>query len=288
MNVVMVVLSLLGWLTIESPYGQAVAAFQRGQYQEVLALLDRLPGRAAPRPAVLNLRAVTLAELHRFDEALAASQEATRLEPGNPNYISNIGLIYLAQNNSREAEKIFRAAIGRFPQSSRLYEGWGESLLAMNHFEDSEAALQKAVDLDPASADAQVGLAKLLYAIGKEEQFGAAASKAIQLNPQSPAACYYYGKYLIEDQQHFAQGAEYVRRSITLSPNFVEGLVEWGVVLSHERRWDEAADAYEKALANEPNNLRVCYLLYRACLKSGRARRAAWALQKYRMLSKPP
>jgi tetratricopeptide (TPR) repeat protein len=286
MSVAALALCVLLWLPTQGPYERAVRAFQQGHFEEVLSLLDSLPEQEAHRPAASNLRAVALMKLRRFDEALAAGQEATRLDPGNPNYIYNVGLIYLAKNDFQGAQDVFRLAIQRFPQSSRLYEGWGETLFSMNRFKEAEAKLRKAVELDPASADAEVGLAKLFYALGEHQQFGAAASKAIQLNPQNPRACYYYGKHLIEDQRQFAEGAEYIRKSVTLSPDFVQGLIEWGEILSRAKRWDEAADTYERALGIEPTNIQICYLLYTACRNSGRVEKAEWALKKYQTLAK--
>jgi tetratricopeptide (TPR) repeat protein len=276
-------------LVLSSPgqgsYDLALEAFQQAQFAKVLSVLDSLPETEARRPAVFNLRAVALMKLHRFDEAIAASQEATRLDPGNPNYAYNVGLMYRAKGDLQETEKYFRESLQRFPQSSLLHEGWGETLLAMKRFKEAEAVLREATELDPASADAAVGLAKLFYALGDHAQFGAAATTAIRLNPRKSLACYYYGKHLIEDQKQLEQGAEYIEKSILLAPDFVQGLIEWGELLSHSGRWDEAADTYEKALGFEPGNVQACYLLYRACRKSGRAARARWAFQKYQALS---
>ena len=278
-------ISLL-FLSGQASYELALKAFQEAQFEKVLSVLDNLPEAEAHRPAAFNLRAVALMKLHRFDEAIAASREAARLHPGNPNYAYNVGLMYLAKGDLRAAEDNYRQALQRFPRSSVLYEGWGETLFAMKRFKEAEAELQKAVELDPASADAEVGLAKLFYALGDHEQFGVAATKAIQLNPQKSLACYYYGKHLIEDRKQSAQGAEYIRKSIMLAPDFVQGLIEWGEILSRSGRWDEAAETYEKASGFEPDNAQVCYLLYRACRKSGKAEKAERALQKYQALSK--
>jgi protein O-GlcNAc transferase len=278
-------LSLL-FLSGQASYELALKAFQQAQFESVLSVLNNLPEAEAHRPAAFNLRAVALMKLHRLNEAIAASREAARLDPDNPNYAYNVGLMYLAKGDLPGAEDNFRQALQRFPQSSLLYEGWGETLFAMKRFMEAEAKLHKAVELDPASADAEVGLAKLFYALGDHEQFGAAATRAIQLNPQKSLACYYYGKHLIEDQKQFAQGAEYIRKSIMLAPEFVQGLIEWGEILSRSGHWDEAAETYERALGFEPDNAQVCYLLYRACRKSGKAEKAERALQKYQALPK--
>ena len=52
-------------------------------------MLDKLPSAEAHRPAAFNLRALAMAELSRYDEALAAVGRAPELDPANPNYAYN-------------------------------------------------------------------------------------------------------------------------------------------------------------------------------------------------------
>jgi tetratricopeptide (TPR) repeat protein len=288
MNVGVLTLFLLLLPPGQGSYDIAVKAFQQAQFETVLSVLASLPAAEAHRPAVFNLRAVTLMKLHRFDEAITASEQAASLDPGNANYAYNVGLMYLEKGDLHGAENNFHRSLQRFPRSSKLHLGWGETLFSMKRFKEAEDEFRKAVELDPSSADAEIGIAKLCYAIGDHERFGAAATNAIHLDPQNSLACYYYGKHLIEDQKDLTHGAECIRRSIALAPDFVQGLIEWGEILSRAGRWDEAAETYEKALDFDRDNVQVCYLLYKACRKSGRAEKAEWALRKYQAMSKNP
>src|SRR5688500_1469639 len=88
----------------EDAYQRAVAAFQQGHFEEVLSSLAALPAQEAERPAPYNLKALALMELRRYDEALLASERAQRLDPDNPNYIYNAGIVYLAKHDFPGAE----------------------------------------------------------------------------------------------------------------------------------------------------------------------------------------
>ena len=265
----------------EDAYQRAVAAFQQGHFEEVLSLLATLPLEEAERPAAYNLKAVALMELRRYDEALLASKRAQRLDSDNVNYIYNAGIIYLAKRDFPGAENTFRLGIERFPQSSRLYEGWGEALFAVRRFQEAAVKFQKAAELDPNSASAYVALAKLFSTLGDADRSGAAALRAIQLAPESHLACYYYGKYLLESKGQPSAGRDYILKSITLSPHFVEGLIMWGAILSGEGRWEEAVKAYDQALASDPADSRVYYRLFTTYRKLGRLDKSEWALEQY-------
>jgi tetratricopeptide (TPR) repeat protein len=264
-------------------YTQAVQAFQAGRYQDTLTYLSSFEPTAAELPASYNLKSLALMELHRWDEALAASAEARRLEPANVNYVFNAGMIYLAKKDFHGAEDLFRSAIRRFPNASRLYEGWGEALFAVRRFKEAEVEFSKAAELDPESASAQVALAKVYYTTDRNKLDGPAA-KAVHLAPDNYLACYFYGRHLIEDHNDLAEGRKYLAKAVALAPNFTDGLIAWGDLLSNEHNWPGAAEAYEKALASDPADARVYYKLFSLYRKQGNREKAEWALTKYKEL----
>src|SRR5450631_2950859 len=128
-------------------YQRAQAAFEEGRFADAIALLADLPREESLRPAPYNLRALALSELGRYDEALAANQQARELDPANSNYVYNEGLIYVAKSDFGRAESVFRTALVQFPQSAKLFEGLGEALFKLNRFGDAEEALRRAAEI---------------------------------------------------------------------------------------------------------------------------------------------
>jgi Flp pilus assembly protein TadD len=264
-------------------YTQAVAAFQAGRYQEVLTHLAAFNPRPGELPASYNLKALALMELHRFDEALAASEQARRLDPANVNYVFNAGMIYLARKDFHGAEALFRSSTQRFPNASRLYEGWGEALFAVRRFREAEAQFRKAADLDPESPSAQLALAKLYYTTDREK-LDAPAARAVQLAPDSYLAAYFYGVHLIEDRKDVINGRRYLEKTIALAPNFTDGLLAWADLLARDHDWAGAITACEKAMAADPADARVYYRLSSLYRKQGDREKAERALEKYKQL----
>lgn len=283
----LLVLSLLSSALLQDTYQRAAVAFQRGYFEEVLAILAQLPEQEADRSAPNNLRALALAEIGRYSEALAANKRARELDPSNINYVYNSGLILISKEDFQEAERVFRDAIERFPQSSRLYQGLGETLYKLARFKEAEHWLRRAVETDPVNIHAHIALARLFYALGDREGFGAAASKAVRLDPENYLACYYYGLWLTETQRNLTESSKYISKSIELHPRFVDGLKAWGGILSREGRWDEAARTYERAVAVDLRDAQLYYVLAIAYQKIGEHGKAERALEEFRRFAKP-
>lgn len=265
-------------------YTQATAAFQNGQYQQVLSLLDSYEPPKEQLAARENLRSLALMELHQYDAALAASEKARGLDRDNVNYICNAGIIYLARQDFHSAEKLFDDAIRDFPKASRLHECLGESLFAVRRFTDAELQFLKAVELDPESPSAQLALAKLYFTISDRDKLDGPARKAVELAPDNFLACYFYGRHLIEDRGDRVEGRKYLQKAVTLGPTFSDGLLFWAKLLAEEQNWTEAIDTYQKAIASDPADPRPYYGLFLIYRKQGNREKVDWALQKFNEL----
>jgi len=279
---ILIVSSLILQQLSKDFYQQAVVAFQQGSFDQVISLLDKLHENEMERPAAYNLKALALAGLQRYDEALIANHRAQGLDPTSANYVYNAGLILLTKENLQDSEQCFRKGIDRFPRSAELHRGLGEVLFELNRFQEAEQWLGKAAEIDPVSAPAHVLFAKLFYALGDRRSFGTAATKAVQLDPQSHLACYYYGIWLIEDQQRFQEGKEYIQKSVALSPKFVEGIKQWAGILTREGNLAEAARMYEKAITIDPKDARIFYVMAGVYRKLGQHAKAEAALAEYK------
>lgn len=280
----LVALFFLGGLAAPDLFEKAVAAFQEGRFDHVITLLEQLPAADAQRPASLNLRALALCELRRYDEALQSSRRACDTDPGNVNYVYNTGLIYITKGDYAAAERLFREALVRFPSAAKLYEGLGESLFRQFQFPEAAQAIQKAVELSPSSASAQVALAKLFHAVGNKEKFGPTAQRAIELDPESYLANYYYGLWLSEYQAQPAAAAEYLEKCTRLYPGFAPAWSVLARIQAGQGRWGEAVETYEKALALDAQNRQLYYQAATAYRKIGRMDKAEWAMKQFRLL----
>ncbi|MBC7851043.1 MAG: tetratricopeptide repeat protein [Chitinophagaceae bacterium] len=74
-----------------------------------------------------------------------------------------IGLIYKALEETKEAEKLYRIALKKFPSSGVLYNEYGEMLWAKKNFGDAVKQWEKGIQEDPNNSGNYYNAAKYYY-----------------------------------------------------------------------------------------------------------------------------
>jgi tetratricopeptide (TPR) repeat protein len=200
------------------------------------------------------------------------------------NYVYNLGLIHIAKRDFPAAERLFRDALVRFPNSSKLHEGLGQSLCSLFQFPEAEKSFRRALEIEPLNASAQVAVAKLFYSTGDKEKFAQAASRAVELDSGNYQACYYYGLWLSEYQSDQTAATKYFEKSILLYPGFSPALQALGKIRADHEDWERALELYERALSIDSQNRQLYFLASTAYRKLGKAERAEWALRQFKAL----
>ena len=87
------------WLTVVccsvagDAYQEALQAFQSRRFEAAILVLQGMGVAESDTAPVQNLKALTLAELRRYQEALSSIRRARELAPSNSNYAYNHALI---------------------------------------------------------------------------------------------------------------------------------------------------------------------------------------------------
>lgn len=72
----------------------------------------------------------------------------------NENALNTLGYQYLGKNEIDAAEAVFKINVMEFPQSSNVYDSYGEALLKNGHKEEAIYNYKKSLDLNPGNANA--------------------------------------------------------------------------------------------------------------------------------------
>lgn len=72
----------------------------------------------------------------------------------NENALNTLGYQYLGKNEIDAAEAVFKINVIEFPQSSNVYDSYGEALLKNGHKEEAIYNYKKSLDLNPGNANA--------------------------------------------------------------------------------------------------------------------------------------
>lgn len=100
-----------------------------------------------------DLENVLQQKKNALEEVLTDRLERIELEPRNPEYHHDLGLIYFNQDNLTEAEKHFRLALESNSNLSIVWLSLGKLLKKTKERTAARQALQRCIRLDPSSPD---------------------------------------------------------------------------------------------------------------------------------------
>jgi Flp pilus assembly protein TadD len=132
--------------TPRSEAAEIADLMQAGKSEEALKRADRFLA-ANPRDLQVRfLRAVTLVDLGRKQEAADALTRLTQDFPELPEPYNNLAVLAAAQGDLEQAERLLRDAIAAQPNYTTAQENLGDLYVAM-----AATAFERASRLDPAS-----------------------------------------------------------------------------------------------------------------------------------------
>lgn len=153
--------------------------------------------------------------------------------------------------------------------NSYAYEELGDNFLSMRKLDAAEKSLKRAIMLDPISANAHYLLGFVYSCKQKWALSVAELELANNLHPNHPEILRCLGWSLFHYGEN-SQGLTVLMRSITIAPNDVLALTDYGVCLLNLKSYEKAYEVFDKILKLEPehDHARECMKLCSFYLKS--------------------
>jgi tetratricopeptide (TPR) repeat protein len=188
----------------------------------------------------------------RLDDAVAALQQALRVQPDYAEAYSKLGSTYFRQGRHDEAAASYRQAIAIKPASSAFHRDLGSVLVAQGKFQEAEAVCREAVGLQPADPGSHNTLGTALA--GQRNLVKAAESfrEALRLEPKFHPALHNLGRVLAT-QFRRTQAIERYREAIRLAPDVAEYHLSLGRAFHVQGKPEEAVKCYRRALELKPD-----------------------------------
>lgn len=199
-----------------------------------------------------SILGVCLAQLGRFDEAVAPMQKAVVLQPGNAGLHNNLANILVNLGRSAEAETSFRRVLTLQPDFPEALVGLGMALNAQGRFSEAEPCFRRAVVLRPDFATAHDNLGIALKQLRRLDEAEAAYRRALALQPNSAVTLNRLGATLSE-LGRYGEAEACFRHALALQPDFAEVMSNLGSVLIDQGRSDEAEVCFRRAVALRPD-----------------------------------
>jgi superkiller protein 3 len=209
-----------------------------------------------PKSALAYSRlARALLALGRPADAVAAAKKATELDDKFGEGFAIHGLAIVAANLKEWSEGIAQAQQGAFldPKDPIVHAAVGKIFEANGQLEQAAAAYRKALEIDPLFAPARLALIQAELNRGNRDAAFAEAKKVAADMPTSPDIQMLLGEMSLR-KGDYAEAMGYLEKATKGLPGNADGWALLGRAYHYVKRYDEAADAYRKAVELAPQN----------------------------------
>ena len=172
-------------------------AFQRGNYERALALLDSAQAADPGAPVVFFNRGRVYTALNRVDAAREQFWRAIELNPEYPEARRRLGDIEYQQGQVRKALQLYREE-AKIEPDAPLYVNMGMIYAKQGKVDSARAAYEEAVTLDSTNANAHMMYGQFLEEQGDLEAALKHSKKALSIEPDRPNYQFAVGSQLFQ------------------------------------------------------------------------------------------
>jgi tetratricopeptide (TPR) repeat protein len=193
--------------------------------------------------------------LARPADALASAKKATELDDKFGEGFAVLGTAILAENPKGWSDAIAQAQQGAFldPDNPNVQGAVGKIFEANGQLEQAAGAYRKALASDPAFGPARLALIQAELNRGNRDGAIAEAKKIAAGGKTSPEIELLIGEDAVRREQ-YPEAIPFLERATKGLPGNADGWAFLGRAYHAARRYDEAADAYGKAVELAPQN----------------------------------
>jgi tetratricopeptide (TPR) repeat protein len=178
----------------------------------------------------------------RISGSSAQSQEAQTAERKAPRggalRLNTLGVAYMNQQKSAEAQKYFEQALAADPEFAEARMNLGISLLAQQKIEAAKAALEAASAKLPGNPYAWYNLGLALKDAGEPEKAIAAFQHVEKIAPEEPDAFYFEG-FLNSQMQKYDEAIPAFQKALAIAPYHASA--QFGLARAYQRKGDTGA-----------------------------------------------
>jgi len=246
---------------------EAAAHAGAGNLQAAAALLDQVLAREPRNPDALQLLGLVARRNGQQERAIELFLESLRWQPGQPHVLNNLGNALLDREHVKEAVAAYRQATELQPDYSDALTNLGIALIRSGDTAEAVASLKRAVRMEPGNAKAWSALGRALRSGGRLDEAIAAFEKSLSLRPGHVPTLHNHAVALRlarRPEEAAAILAACAQRDPSPEIRYNLGHCHYDL-----GDLDEAARAYEAAVALDPANREAHDALNRLYFETG-------------------
>jgi len=162
--------------------------FQEGRYEEALAAYEEAAA-GSPQDAIIQYNiGVTLLAMERVEEAVAALKKTIDIQPENIQALKTLGQIYGKMRLYEECVKFYSLATKISSSDPEAFFNLGVAQMNLGNREEALEAFQKSISCDEKYADSYYQLGLIFLNQGRKEEALTALEKFLRLAPEDSKA----------------------------------------------------------------------------------------------------
>jgi tetratricopeptide (TPR) repeat protein len=253
----------------EIAYNMGLCLLQLGKKAEAREQFEHSLRISPNNEGGQNMLGVLLTEEQEYEEARSHFREAIRIAPHRPAGEYNMGLSYLQEGNIEAAKTHFSRALEIDPNHSKAHLYLGKLLVREKDLDGALAHFNEVLRLNPEDAEAQHAVGTILYDKGQMETAKRYLTRAVDLNPDNAEA----KRLLVQiDAGKTAGNASAAEpgKTVVATPDDPQGFYQVGMLLLRNGRMEEAREAFENLLRDDPRHTGANYHLGVIAARQGR------------------
>lgn len=221
------------------------------------------PGRADTRAVLISIwrnQAHTAVQQGEAEKALSLLLDARKVNPADADVQYELGMVALSMSLFPDAVEAFDQALKLRPDDIRALYGLGRAKMALAKFDEAEQSFERYAQLRPNDSSGHYALAFTLQAMQQPEAARSEYEKSITLQPLQTESYFELGVIDLE-AGNLRAAADKFGRVLKRASRHAGALTGMGRVRFQQRDYAGAAEALEKAVAENPNLREAHYYL---------------------------
>ena len=210
------------------------------------------PGEDENSPQYHYDRAVVAARYALTDRAIEYLNQALALDPNHVPSLNLLGLIHFQAKDFGKAAAVLERAVSLKPDSTDTINRLGQTYDSLGEKEKAEEEFRKSLAVD-GNGFAAFSLAKLLLESKKYPEALAFVDQSI-VKADKESGAYNLKGVILNQMGRYPESITSLRIALALAPKDPNVRINLGIALMNSKDYDQAKDAFEKALPliNDP------------------------------------
>jgi tetratricopeptide (TPR) repeat protein len=237
-------------------YKRAQIIANKGNFNEFTAYYNEIYQTHSQFIPVKVLRALTLAENQKFNDAIAELTTILSTEEINLTVLKDLAFCYIQASSLPNALSFFEKILSIYSQDFEVYLGKGIASYLMKDYDDAFSCFSKAVELNPADADLWQFMGAVMFHRKDYAESMKCWDRAIRHRSRFTQAWANKGAFFYHIGE-FVQAQECADRALRLNQEYSPGWLCRALCQWKTGNIQDALRSVQRALALAPQNSRA-------------------------------